>query len=124
MKRSIARPLIAPAAALALSGLLLATALVSFPAQAGAPATAPALQVKVGDLDLTRPAGIAILYQRLQFAAQQVCGPSGVTGTRLRDRDWQNCINAAVENAVRQLDRPALTAYHRSHAGQNDTERS
>jgi UrcA family protein len=103
---------------LALRGLLLATAFTSMSLHAGEPAAA-ALKVTVGDLDLTKPAGIEILYQRLQYAARQVCGPSGVTGTRLRDRDWDNCVHAAVDNAVRQIDRPALTAYHRAHAGES-----
>ena len=103
-----------------LGGLLLATTLTTL----AAVAAAPALEVKVGDLDLTHPAGITILYQRLQFAAQQVCGPSAITGSRLGDRDQPSCVKAAVDDAVRQLDRPALTVLHRSHAGQSDTERS
>ena len=124
MTSLIARPFISPAAALVVSGLLLATALTSSAAWAATPAAAPGLQVKVGDLDLSHPAGIEILYRRLRFAAQQVCGPSDLTGTRLGTRDQQNCVKAAIDNAVRQLDRPALTAYHRSHAEQADAERS
>ncbi len=120
MIRSIARPLFSPVVPLAIGGLLLAAAFTSLPAHADA----PALRVKVGDLDLSHAAGVAILYQRLQFAAQEVCGPSSVTGSRLGVSAHQACVNDAVENAVQQLNRPALTAYHRSHTGQSDTERS
>jgi UrcA family protein len=121
MIRSISRPLFSPVVAATLGGLLLAGALTALPAHAG---TAPALQVKVGDLDLTHPAGVAILYRRLQFAAQQVCGPSVVTGSRIESSPQKACVKDAVDTAVRQIDRPALTAYHRSHAGQSDTARS
>ena len=121
MIRSISRPLFSPILAATLGGLLLAGALAALPAHAG---TAPGLQVKVGDLDLTHPAGVAILYKRLQFAAQQVCGPSVVTGSRIESSPQKACVKDAVDNAVRQIDRPALTAYHRSHAAQSDTARS
>ena len=120
MIRSISRPLFSPVVAATLGGLLLAGALTALPAHADA----PALQVKVGDLDLTHPAGVAILYKRLQFAAQQVCGPSVVTGSRIDSSPQKACVKDAVENAVRQIDRPALTAYHRSHSGQSETARS
>jgi UrcA family protein len=123
MNRSITRSPLSSTVALAVGGLLLAAALTSFPARAGEAAEATALQVKYGDLDLNRPAGIETLYQRLQFAAHQVCGPRGGTGIRLIDRGWQTCVNSAMDDAVRQLNRPALTAYRRSHAGQSDPKR-
>jgi UrcA family protein len=110
--------------AFALGGLLLSTALTSLPAQAGSPASTAALKVQIGDLDLSHSAGIATLYQRLRVAAKQVCGPGEVTGSHVSPRGWQECVNTAVENAVRQLDRPALTTYHQSHAGRGETERS
>jgi UrcA family protein len=104
---------------LAMSSLLLVASLASATTYADEPAKAPALRVKVGDLDLTQHAGVEIMYQRLQYAAQQVCGPSNITGSRLTDRAWQTCVNDAVDNAVRQVNRPALTAYHRSRTAQS-----
>jgi len=101
---------------------LLVTSLFALPAHAGTPA-APALQVKIGDLDLTRPEGVEVLYRRLQFAAHQVCGASTVTGTRISSREWQSCVDAAVGNAVQQLNRPALSAFHRSQTRRTETER-
>jgi UrcA family protein len=55
--------------ALALGGLLVATALTSLPAQAGSSDSTAALTVQVGDLDLNHSTGIATLYQRLRVAA-------------------------------------------------------
>ena len=82
MNRSIARPLIAPALAAAMGGLLLATALLSLPARAADPVTTLAVPVRVGDLDVNRAAGTAILHQRLRAAAQRVCGPREISGSR------------------------------------------
>jgi UrcA family protein len=110
MKRSIT---------LAMGSLLLVASLTSATTYAGEPAKAPALHVKVGDLDLTQHAGVETMYKRLQYAAQQVCGPSNIIGSRLTDSAWQSCVNVAVDSAVRQVNRPALTAYHRSHIAQN-----
>jgi UrcA family protein len=122
MNRSTAHPLISPFVALTLAGSMFA---LSFAAAvpAGAPA-APSLEVKIGDLDLDNPAGVTKLYKRLQIAAQKVCGPSDVTGTRLGLRDQKACVTAAVDGAVRQLNRPALTAFHESHAAKRETEKT
>ncbi len=122
MKRSMAHPLISPFVALALAGSMFALS-ISQAAQAGAPA-APALQVKIGDLDLEKPAGVEALYQRLQFAAQKVCGPSSVTGTRISMREQKACVNSAVENAVHQINKPALTAYHESHGDRGAAQKT
>ena len=119
MNRSMAHPLVSPFVALALAGSLFALSL----AQAGAP-EAPALEVKIGDLDLDKPAGVEVLYKRLQFAAHKVCGPSNVTGTRISVREQQACAKAAVDNAVHQLNKPALTAYHESHAAKGDAQKT
>jgi len=122
MNRSMTHPLVAPFVALALAGSLFALSFAAT-AHAGAPA-APALEVKVGDLDLNNPAGVSKLYRRLQIAAQKVCGPSEATGTRLVSREQRACVTDAVDGAVRQLNRPALTAYHQSHAAKRETEKS
>lgn len=123
MIRSIERSRTSPAVALAIGGLLLATCLVSLSARAGTP-EAPQLAVKTGDLDLTREQGVQVLYQRLQFAAQKVCGQGSITGTRLGNNDFKTCVKTTVDDAVRQMNKPALTAYHRSHAGQTESEKT
>ena len=78
----------------------------------------PQLAVKVtfNDLNLDQAAGVARLYQRLRVAARTVCGPDVAVGTRLLSREWRTCVASAVDRAVTEVDRPALTAYHLAHA--------
>jgi hypothetical protein len=49
---------------------------------------------------------VAELYRRIEYAARKVCME------HVRDRE--ECTRRAVSNAITKIDRPALTAYHRS----------
>ncbi|HZF16328.1 MAG TPA: UrcA family protein [Steroidobacteraceae bacterium] len=123
MIRTLERSRTSTAVALAIGGLLFATCLASLSARAGSPA-GEQFAVKTGDLDLTREEGVKVLYQRLQFAAQKVCGQSSITGTRLGNNDFKSCVKGTVDDAVRGMNKPALTAYHRAHAGQTEPEKT
>jgi UrcA family protein len=104
----------------ALSATLLAailSTLAIIPAHADSSSASASLAVSLSDLNLSRTADVAKAYRRLHIAAEQVCGSATVTGSRLPSRDWRKCIDATVEGAVRQLDRPALTAYHEARTG-------
>ncbi|HEY3809062.1 MAG TPA: UrcA family protein [Steroidobacteraceae bacterium] len=72
--------------------------------------------VRYADLDLNRPADVKTLYQRIRHAAYGACGERELTGSHLPLPSWQTCVRDAVDQAVAQLDRPALTAYHREHS--------
>jgi UrcA family protein len=62
--------------------------------------------VSYADLDLTRPAGVQELYQRIQYAARDVCD----TYDRLRpDR---RCIEQAIARAIAEVGAPLLTTRH------------
>jgi len=74
-----------------------------------------AVVVRFADLDLNQSKDIQILYHRIKLAAGIVCGPRELTGSRLPLLSWQHCVAGAVDSAVLQLDRPALSAYHRAH---------
>jgi len=63
-----------------------------------------ALHVQVADLDASSPADAATLYRRIREAARQVCD----NGTSI-DRD---CVQRAVNDAVRTADRPLVTRLH------------
>jgi UrcA family protein len=78
--------------------------------------------VHFGDLNLDRPAGITALYRRLNIAAERDCGEPQLTGTHVVSQFWRSCVAQAVDGAVRVLDRPALTAYHRAHTKQSDRD--
>jgi UrcA family protein len=86
-------------------------AVVVLPAAAAA-GELHALAVRFSDLNLDRAADVRILYHRINLAADQVCGEKTVTGSNLILPSWQRCVELAVNQAVVQLDRPALSAYH------------
>ncbi len=73
---------------------------------------APKLRVHFADLDLTRAAGAATLYSRIQSAARLVCAPAFVT------REWEAqgtahpCIDEVITRAVVDVNAPTLTRYH------------
>jgi UrcA family protein len=52
--------------------------------------------------------GAKVLYERIRFAAERVCRPA--------ERDpvmWEaapGCVNTAIDNAVKQVNAPRLTA--------------
>ena len=64
--------------------------------------------VHYADLDVSQPAGAAVLYRRIRNAAKEVCAP---LNSRI-DAGLQldACVEEAVMNAVKGVNRPALTA--------------
>jgi UrcA family protein len=79
-------------------------------ATAGSPADS-SRTVGFADLDLTRPAGVAVLYQRIRTAALEVCRP-------LLERDLtfaahsRSCVQDAIARAVDEVNAPALSLQH------------
>jgi UrcA family protein len=73
-------------------------------------------EVHYADLNLSTTDGAAVLYQRLQSAAENVCSEHGTkdVGSVFRVKA---CVRAAISAAVTQIDRPLLTAYHRAKVG-------
>lgn len=96
---------------------------------AGIAALQPSLALSAGvlttrvvfqDLDLTNSSGIATLYGRLRAASVEVCRPleSKLVEGHFRHRD---CVKSALDEAVAQVGKPSLTAYHQAKArGQGD----
>jgi UrcA family protein len=74
-------------------------------------------RVHFGDLNVERQEGAAVLYRRIERAAERVCGEPQLTGSYFISPFWRSCVRQAVEQAVATVDRPALTAYHREHVG-------
>jgi UrcA family protein len=62
--------------------------------------------VRFADLNLAVTQDVAELYRRIEYTARKVC--------REHVRDREECTRRAVTNAIRKIDRPALTAFHRS----------
>jgi UrcA family protein len=64
--------------------------------------------VSYADLDLSHPAGAAVLYRRIHTAAKEVCSP---LETRIdAGMQFDACVDAAVLDAVKAVNRPALSA--------------
>jgi UrcA family protein len=73
--------------------------------------------VRYADLNLDLPADVAKLYHRIADAADGVCGPRELTGSRLVSPGYQRCFADAVAQAIARVDRPALSAYHQQQLG-------
>jgi len=84
-------------------------------ASAASPQDPPTVIVRFADLDLTHIQGVAVLYQRLNRAAETVCAPESSQG--LRSGPYKMCRQIALGMAVAKIDRPALTAYYRAKFG-------
>jgi len=81
------------------------------PAEAATPPQAgvPSVVVKFNDLDLDTDAGAQALYRRLVIAARQVCPSDAGVNLHLANLAYR-CRSEALARAVRQLNKPALTA--------------
>ena len=69
----------------------------------------PTKTVRYADLNIAEVAGAKTLYSRIRAAAQEVCGRSINTDPILRPA-MQACVKTAIDNAVKKVDAPALTA--------------
>jgi UrcA family protein len=62
--------------------------------------------VHFGDLDLSKPAEVEILFKRVRHAARNVCSP--LTSRHLWPQRAK-CIDRAMANAIKEVDNLALT---------------
>ncbi len=77
-------------------------------------ASPPSVTVSFAGLDLSRPAGAQVLYQRIERAAFEVCDV--FVGGRFPEARAKasTCYKDAVANAVAQVNSPQLSAIHRA----------
>jgi UrcA family protein len=102
------------------SSLIIATlGLISLAHAAPVP-DAPHMTVHFADLDLTKVDGAAVLYKRLQAAAETVCGPREDRAPA-KAAAFKKCVQIALASAVTRVDRAELTAYYRAHAEPRNT---
>jgi len=64
--------------------------------------------VKFADLDVHTVEGAKILYHRIRAAAQQVCLPP--VGYSMLREPMPQCVNTAIDDAVKKVNAPYLTA--------------
>jgi UrcA family protein len=93
--------------------LLLATCLgASAVALAADPADQPPRRiVRFADLDLHRNSDAVVLYQRILFAAREVCAP--LVARNLEQMMLaRRCTEQAIARAVEDVNAPMLTSYY------------
>lgn len=76
--------------------------------------SAPTIKVSYAELDINKPRGLAVLYSRIEHAAKIVCGVDETRRELSRGRLAKACYSTAMDDAVRQINRPTLTAFHRA----------
>ena len=78
-------------------------------ATAGAEESLPSKTVRYSDLDISHPAGAKALYARIRAAARDVCALS-FAGDSVLHVAAHACVDTAIDNAVRKVNAPELTA--------------
>jgi len=73
----------------------------------------PHTVVRFHDLNLSNAKDVATLYVRIARAARWVCRDD--TSVRYHTKE-SKCVDMAIEQAITDANRPALTALHRSKA--------
>lgn len=69
--------------------------------------------VRFHDLNLANAKDVATLYLRITRAARWVCRDDTSARNVAKLTRWQECVDATVERAISDANRPALTAFHR-----------
>ncbi len=81
----------------------------------------PAQTVRYSDLNLNTDAGVVTLYNRIQHAAEQVCG--NVDSRRLEQvTAAQACVNKAMAASVSAVGNAQLTQVFMAHASGSPTQ--
>ena len=69
--------------------------------------------VHFADLNLDRSADVAVLYERISVAAEQVCRQRALNGADVVSPRYDHCVADTVEKAVARVNRASLTAFSR-----------
>jgi UrcA family protein len=95
---------------------LIGGALLGSQVLAAEPTDPPSIRVNYGDLNLQAPAGVEMLYKRIDSAAKEVCAFAG-------DRELsiltfkRNCVASSESGAIKQAHNEALSAYYQTKIG-------
>jgi UrcA family protein len=92
---------------------LIATAILgslafSFSAVSAADLSSVSINVKFGDLNISKPLDARVLYNRIRAAAQGACSYYWFE----RDADEARCVHDAIANAVTKINQPELSAVY------------
>ena len=70
-----------------------------------------------GDLNLSNPEGVAVLYRRIKAAAHRVCAERNTRSLLIWSRAEAECKRAAIARAVASVNSERLAALHRAMGG-------
>lgn len=77
----------------------------------------PRIEVSYSDFEITTQKGAENVYRKLRSAARKVCGAAPGGSLNLdQETKAKKCVNAALADAVRRIDRPTLTSLHEANA--------
>jgi UrcA family protein len=74
-----------------------------------APGGEISIKVQTGDIDLSKPAGAAVMLQRIHNAASKICGPAPTDWLHF-GAQYKACLKETSDRAVARLDSPMVTA--------------
>jgi UrcA family protein len=72
--------------------------------------------VRFADLDISKPEGAAMLYNRLRQAAALVCRPLDSRPLGMAATQYGVCVDHAIASAVASVGSPMLSQYYGAHA--------
>jgi len=98
-------------ASVATSCFLIASAM--FTPAALADARPDQTTIHLGGLNLDRPADVAVMYQRINLAAEQVCRQRALNGADVISPAHMHCVADTVERVVAGINRAPLTVFSR-----------
>ena len=83
-------------------------------AVAAAPTEEVEVRVPYGDLDIQRPGGAKVLYERMQHAAARACsyGSYRELGSLRRVHEAELCYDEMLEKLVTKIDSDEVRALH------------
>jgi UrcA family protein len=67
--------------------------------------------VSFADLSLDRSADVAVLYERINLAAQQVCHQRALNGAYVVSSGYERCVTDTVGKAVARVNLAPLTTF-------------
>lgn len=106
--RSKTRMLLSSIVALAASSLAMADALVTVRSEV----------VRYDDIRLISAVGAAVLYGRLQGAADRACGGRPIDSLQIvQQKRYRACVDEALSKAVADVNNPVLSQYVDSKRG-------
>ena len=90
------------------AGAIFGALAVSFSGVSAADSSSVSVSVKFADLNIAKPSGALVLYDRIRAAAQGACSYYWFA----RDADEARCVDDAIANAVTKIDRPELSSVY------------